>query len=69
MRQVPAIGTVGGPTGGAEPQGGQNLFELSGGNFVNKAMVYWPKTGDKLELIHTVSYAGGDTMAVSATIN
>lgn len=69
LRQVPAMVTVGGPTGGATLQGSQNLFTLSGGNFVNAATVFWPKTGDKLELIHTVSYAGGDTMMVSATIN
>jgi hypothetical protein len=69
LRQVPAMVTIGGPTGGAKPHGGKNLFELAGGNFVNKATVHWPKTGDQLELIHTVSYAGGDTMNVNATIN
>jgi G2F domain-containing protein len=69
LRQVTAIVTVAGPTGGSTPQGGKNLFELSGGNFVNSATMYWPRTKDKLELIHTVSYAGGDTMRVSATIN
>src|SRR5687768_1700901 len=30
LRQVPAMVTVGGPTGGATPQGGDNLFKLSG---------------------------------------
>lgn len=69
LRQVPAMVTIGGPTGGATPRGGQNLFKLSGGNFVNKATVYWPRTGDKLELIHNVSYSGGNTMNVSATMN
>lgn len=69
LRQVPAMVTIGGPTGGATPRGGQNLFKLSGGNFVNNATVHWPRTGDKLELIHTVSYSGGNTMNVSATIN
>lgn len=69
LRQVPALVTIGGPTGGAKPHGGKNLFELSGGNFVNKATVHWPRTGDQLELIHTVSYSGGDTMNISATIN
>lgn len=69
LRQVPAMVTVGGPTGGATPQGGQNLFKLSGGNFVNEATIYWPRTGDKLEIIHNVSYSGGNTMHVSATIN
>jgi len=69
LRQVTGIVTVAGPTGGATLQGSQNLFELSGGNFVNSATMYWPKTQDKLELIHTVSYTGGDTMRVVATIN
>ena len=69
LRQVTAMVTVAGPTGGSTPHGGQNLFELSGGNFVNSATMYWPHTGDQLELIHTVSYSGGDTMSVSATIN
>lgn len=69
LRQVTAMVTVGGPTGGATPQGGQNLFQLSGGNFVNEATVYWPRTGDKLEMIHNVSYTGGNTMHVNATMN
>jgi hypothetical protein len=69
LRQVTAMVTVGGPTGGATPRGGQNLFRLSGGNFINKATVYWPRTGDKLELIHNVSYSGGNTMKVVATMN
>lgn len=69
LRQVTGMVTVGGPTGGATPQGGQNLFELSGGNFVNSASMYWPGTGDQLELVHNVSYSGGDTMNVSATIH
>lgn len=69
LRQVPAMVTIGGPTGGARPHGGKNLFQLSGGNFVNSSTVYWPRTGDKIELIHTVTYKGGDTMNVSATIN
>lgn len=69
LRQVPAMVTIGGPTGGATPHGGKNLFELSGGNFVNAATVYWPRTKDKLELIHEVSYSGGDTMNVRATMN
>lgn len=69
LRQVPAMVTIGGPTGGSKPQGGKNLFELSKGNFVNSSTVYWPRTGDQLELIHTVSYSGGDTMKVSATMN
>lgn len=69
LRQVTAMVTIGGPTGGATPQGGKNLFELSSGNFVNSATTYWPGTGDTLELIHNVSYAGGDTMTVEATIN
>lgn len=69
LRQVTAMVTVAGPTGGATPQGGQNLFALSGGNFVNSASVYWPRTNDKLELVHEVSYSDGDTMTVKATIN
>ena len=69
LRQVTAMVTVAGPTGGSTPHGGENLFDLSGGNFVNSATMYWPGTGDQLELIHTVSYSGGDTMNVSATIN
>lgn len=69
LRQVTAIVTVAGATGGATPQGGQNLFQLSNGNFVNSATMYWPKSKDKLELIHTITYTGGDTMNVSATIN
>lgn len=69
LRQVTAMVTVAGPTGGDTPHGGANLFELSGGNFVNSASMYWPRTGDRLELIHEVSYSGGDTMAVRATIN
>ncbi|HBL27159.1 MAG TPA: hypothetical protein DD490_10025 [Acidobacteria bacterium] len=69
LRQVTALVTVAGPTGGSTPQGGENLFELSGGNFVNSASMYWPRTNDRLELIHRVSYSGGDTMAVTATIN
>jgi len=69
LRQVTGMVTVGGPTGGGTPQGGQNLFELSGGNFVNSATTYWPSTGDQVELVHTVSYSGGDTLNVSATIN
>jgi len=69
LRQVTAIVTVAGPTFGSTPQGGENLFRLSGGNFVNSATVYWPSTKDKLELIHNVTYTGGDTLRVSATIN
>jgi hypothetical protein len=69
LRQVTAMVTVAGPTGGSTPHGGDNLFDLSGGNFVNSATMYWPGTGDQLELIHTVTYSGGDTMNVSATIN
>lgn len=69
LRQVTAMVTVAGPTGGATPQGGQNLFALSGGNFVNSATVYWPRTKDELELVHKVSYSDGDTMTVNATIN
>jgi hypothetical protein len=69
LRQVTAMVTVAGPTAGATPQGGQNLFALSGGNFVNSATMYWPRTQDQLELVHTVSYSGGDTMKVVATIN
>jgi G2F domain len=69
LRQVTAMVTIGGPTGGATPRGGQNLFKLSGGNFVNQATVYWPRMGDRLELIHNVSYSGGNTMKVSATMN
>jgi hypothetical protein len=69
LRQVPAMVTIGGPTGGSKPHGGKNLFELSAGNFVNKATVHWPKTGDQLELVHTVTYSSGDTMNVSATMN
>jgi hypothetical protein len=69
LRQVTAIVTVAGATGGATPQGGQNLFQLSGGNFVNSATMYWPKTKDKLELVHNITYSGGDTMNVSATNN
>lgn len=69
LRPVTAMVTVCGPTGGATTGGGQNLFQLSGGNFVNSATMYWPATEDSLELIHTVSYSGGDTMHVSATIN
>jgi hypothetical protein len=69
LRQVTAMVTVAGPTGGNTPHGGENLFDLSGGNFVNSATMYWPGTGDQLELIHTVTYSGGDTMNVSATLN
>jgi hypothetical protein len=69
LRQVTAMVTIAGPTGGSTPQGGKNLFELSGGNFENSASMYWPKTGDQLELVHTVSYTSGDTMSVTATIN
>lgn len=69
MRQVTAMVTIAGPTGGGTPQGGKNLFELSGGNFVNSATMYWPETGDTLELIHAVSYTGGDTMHVDATMS
>lgn len=69
MRQVTAMVTIGGPTGGATPQGGSNLFELSEGNYENSATMYWRDTRDTLELIHTVSYIRGDTMNVEATIN
>lgn len=69
MRQVTAMVTIGGPTGGSTPQGGHNLFELSEGNYVNSATMYWPGTKDTLELIHTVSYTGGDTMHVDATLD
>jgi len=69
LRQVTALVTVAGPTGGGTPHGGKNLFQLSGGNFVNSATMYWPSTRDSLELIHTVSYSSGDTMRVSATVN
>jgi hypothetical protein len=69
LRQVTAMVTIAGPTGGSTPHGGKNLFDLSGGNFVNSATMYWPATKDQLELIHNVSYSGGDTMGVSATIN
>jgi len=69
LRQVTALVTVAGPTGGGTPHGGKNLFQLSDGNFVNSATMYWPSTRDSLELIHRVSYSGGDTMRVSATIN
>lgn len=69
LRPVTGMVTVAGPTGGGTPQGGKNLFDLSGGDFVNQATMFWPSTGDALELIHTVSYAGGDTLKVSATIN
>ncbi|HEV2852772.1 MAG TPA: hypothetical protein VHC97_08205 [Thermoanaerobaculia bacterium] len=69
LRQVTAMVTVAGPTGGSTQDGAKNLFQLSGGNFVNLATMYWPRTNDRLELVHTVSYTGGDTMKVSATIN
>lgn len=69
MRQVTAMVTIGGPTGGGTPQGGHNLYELSNGNYVNSAIMYWPGTGDRLELIHTVTYTNGDTMQVEATMN
>ncbi|MCH9650625.1 MAG: hypothetical protein K0U98_20490 [Deltaproteobacteria bacterium] len=69
MRQVTAMVTIAGPTGGGTPQGGLNLFELSHGNFVNSASMYWPGTRDSLELIHEVTYDGGDTMQVTATMN
>ena len=69
MRQVTAMVTIGGQTGGATPRGGKNLFQLTGGNFVNSATMYWPGTGDSLELIHRVSYTSGDTMKVAATIS
>ena len=69
LRQVTAMVTVAGPTGGAPLDGTKNLFALSGGNFVNSATMYWPKTKDKLELIHTVRYTGGDTLDVTATMN
>jgi hypothetical protein len=69
LRQVTAMVTVAGPTGGSVADGGKNLFQLSGGNFVNLATMYWPRTNDRLELIHTVTYTDGDTMRVSATIN
>lgn len=69
LRQVTAMVTVAGPTGGMTPDGVSNLFELSGGNFVNMASMFWPRTGDRLELEHRVSYTSGDTMTVVATIN
>lgn len=69
MRQVTAMVTIGGPTGGQTTHELENLFELSNGNYINSASMYWPRTKDRLELIHTVTYEGGDTMNVKATIN
>ena len=69
MRQVTAMVTIGGPTGGQTTGELKNLFKLSNGNYVNSASMFWPSTQDRLTLIHDVSYEGGDTMKVIATIN
>ncbi len=70
LEQVTAIFTIAGPTGGRRnPPLDANLFDLSGGNFTNLATVFWPDTEDTLEIIHDVTFDGGDTLFFSATMN
>jgi len=42
MRQVTAMVTIGGATSGDI----KNLFDLSNGNYVNYATLFWPNTND-----------------------
>ncbi len=69
LRPVTAMVTVGGPTGGLPLDGAVSLLQLSGGNFVNSATVFWPDLPDSIEIIHTVSTAGPDTLVFTCTMN